>query len=123
MNQTSPLGLISSHGLTSLLGVEVHVEAHDYSSLVRVRQRYVNQELVPIEATYLFPLEDGAAIHEFNVYTRDDVYRGRVMEREEAFEAYDDAISDGHGAYLLDQERANVFTASVGNLLHRRGDH
>ena len=64
MNQTSPLGLISSHGLTSLLGVEINVEAHDYSSIVRVRQRYVNQEQTPIEATYLFPLEDGAAIHE-----------------------------------------------------------
>src|SRR5262249_20710956 len=42
---------------------------------------------------------------------------GMVKEREEAFRAYDDAVMDGHGAALLEQERSNVFTASVGNLL------
>src|SRR5579862_9777510 len=42
---------------------------------------------------------------------------GVVKEREEAFAAYDDAITAGHGAALVEQERPNVFTASVGNLL------
>ena len=41
---------------------------------------------------------------------------GRVEEREKAFETYDEALAEGHGAYLLDEERADVFTASVGNL-------
>ena len=36
--------------------------------------------------------------------------------REEAFAAYDDAIAEGHGAFLLDEERPDVFTASIGNL-------
>ena len=39
-----------------------------------------------------------------------------VEEREKAFEEYDDALAAGHGAYLLDEERADVFTASVGNM-------
>ena len=33
-----------------------------------------------------------------------------------AFAAYDDALHAGDGAFLLDQECPNVFTASVGNL-------
>ena len=40
-----------------------------------------------------------------------------VKEREAAFRAYDDALVAGHGAALLEQERPNVFTANVGNLL------
>jgi Ca-activated chloride channel family protein len=39
-----------------------------------------------------------------------------VEEREKAFEAYDDALAAGHGAYLLDQEAPDVFTASIGNV-------
>ena len=42
--------------------------------------------------------------------------RGHVEERDNAFEIYDDAMMEGHGAYLLDQERPDIFRASVGNL-------
>src|SRR5262249_50559497 len=41
---------------------------------------------------------------------------GKVEGREEAFEKYDDALAAGHGAYLLDQEKPDVFTASLGNI-------
>ena len=41
---------------------------------------------------------------------------GEVKEREDAFRMYDDAIEKGHGAFLLDEERPDVFQASVGNL-------
>ena len=40
-----------------------------------------------------------------------------VREREQAFREYDEAINSGHGGALIDQERPNVFTAQVGNLL------
>ena len=39
-----------------------------------------------------------------------------MEEREKAFETYDDAIARGDGAFLLDQERPNIFTLSVGSL-------
>jgi Ca-activated chloride channel family protein len=39
------------------------------------------------------------------------------MERDEAFKMYDEALEAGHGGYLLDEERADVFTASLGNLM------
>src|SRR5262249_3690709 len=34
----------------------------------------------------------------------------------EAFRAYDDAMERGDGAFLLDEERPDVFQASIGNL-------
>jgi len=39
-----------------------------------------------------------------------------VEEREKAFATYDDALARGDGAFLLDQERPNIFTLSVGSL-------
>ena len=40
----------------------------------------------------------------------------RCRSAKQAFAHYDDALAEGDGAFLLDQERPNVFTASVGNL-------
>ena len=45
---------------------------------------------------------------------------GEVHERDKAFEIYDDAMEAGHGAFLLDEERADVFQASVGT--HAQAD-
>ena len=41
---------------------------------------------------------------------------GKVQEKEKAAETYDDAISQGHGAYLLEQDLPDILTLSVGNL-------
>jgi Ca-activated chloride channel family protein len=113
--QTS--ALVSATGeQVALRGVQISAHVHATNSRVTVRQRYVNLEDKPIEATYLFPLEDEAAVVGFRVETEGRVLKGVVKEREEAFKTYDDALQEGHGAYLLDQERPNAFTAQVGNL-------
>ncbi len=113
---TSSALLSAEGGQVALQGVEITADVTATSSRVRVRQRYVNQEAEPIEATYLFPLEDEAAVVGFRVETGGRVLVGEVQEREQAFRTYDDALLDGHGSYLLDQERPNAFTARVGNL-------
>jgi Ca-activated chloride channel homolog len=84
---------------------------------IRVRQRYENVEKEKIEAIYVFPLPTEASISGLKMECDGRTIEGVVKEREEAFKAYDDATLDGHGAALLEQERANVFTATVGNLL------
>ena len=99
-----------------LEGVRIDARLEGLASEVTVAQRYRNREAVAVEAVYVFPLEEGAAVCSFEARIGDKIVRGRVEEREKAFEIYDDAMADGHGAFLLDQERPNVFTASVGNL-------
>ncbi len=99
-----------------LEGVKIDARWTGLSTEVTVAQRYRNREAVPVEAVYVFPLEESAAVCGFEARVGDKVVRGRVEERDKAFEIYDDAMADGHGAFLLDQERPNVFTASVGNL-------
>ncbi|EAU69912.1 inter-alpha-trypsin inhibitor family heavy chain-related protein-hypothetical secreted or membrane-associated protein containing vWFA domain [Stigmatella aurantiaca DW4/3-1] len=84
---------------------------------MRVRQRYLNTERRPVEAVYVFPLPSDGTLTGFSMECNGRRLQGVVKEREEAFRTYDDAITEGHGAALLDQERSNVFTAQVGNLL------
>jgi Vault protein inter-alpha-trypsin domain/von Willebrand factor type A domain len=99
-----------------LEGVRVEAKVRDYCSRVTVSQRYRNTETTPIEAVYVFPLDEAAAVCGFEAVIGEAHVVGRVKERERAFDEYDDAIAAGHGAYLLDQERPDVFTASIGNL-------
>ena len=99
-----------------LLGVDVHATIAGASSEVTLRQRFKNQESTPIEAVYVFPLPTDAAVSGFAAEIAGRRIEGRIEEREKAFEIYDDAMADGHGTYLLDQERPNIFTVSVGNL-------
>jgi Ca-activated chloride channel family protein len=114
---TVPSGLTSREGAhVPLVGVSVEAEIRDYACRVVVSQRFRNDEDQPIEAVYRFPLDEGAAVCGFEAEVDGRRVVGRVEEREKAFEAYDDALSAGHGAYLLDEERPDVFTLSVGNL-------
>lgn len=100
-----------------LTGVRIEVQARGLASAVTVSQRYVNREQVPVEAVYSFPLEEQAAVFGFEALIGERRVVGHVLEKDEAFEEYDNGMAVGHGAYLLDQDRPNHFTASIGNLL------
>ncbi|NRD67867.1 VWA domain-containing protein [Corallococcus exiguus] len=118
MNEQAKCGLFTRDGAqVPLQGVEVTGELLGGHARVRVTQRYRNDEKKPVEAIYTFPLPSDATLSAFSMTCAGRRVAGVVKEREAAFRAYDDAITEGHGAALLDQERANVFTAQVGNLL------
>jgi len=96
--------------------VRVEARVIDAAARVTIRQSYRNLETVPLEVVYAFPLDEGAAVCAFEATVDGVRYVGRAMERDEAFREYDDAVEAGHGAFLLDEERADVFTASLGNM-------
>jgi len=100
-----------------LEGVKVHGEILGHASRVTTTQRFRNAEKVPIEAVYVFPLPEAAAVCGLAVQVGDRRIEGEVDRRDKAFDRYDDAMEAGHGAVLLDEERPNVFTLSVGNIL------
>jgi Ca-activated chloride channel homolog len=111
-------GLYTSKGApVALQGVDIVGELLGGHARVRVRQRYRNAEAQPIEAVYVFPLPSDATLTAFSLECAGRQVRAQLQEREKAFQTYDDALMAGHGAALLDQERPNVFTAQVGNLL------
>lgn len=113
----SGIFVASSQKPLPLMGVKVLAEIRGFSSQVTLQQRFRNAEDVPIEAVYVFPLPEASALFALTVETNGRRITGQVQEREQAFATYDDAIRGGHGAVLVDRERPNVFTVSVGNVL------
>lgn len=111
-------GLIvrESRQAIALEHVAVSATVTDFFARVTVRQRYRNREPQPLEVVYVFPLDEASAVCGFEVTVDGVRCVGEVKERDEAFKQYDDALEAGHGGFLLDEERADVFTASVGNL-------
>ncbi len=113
-------GLITTEAVpVPFKGVRVEGDILGRGARVRVSQRFANEEKQPVEAVYKFPLPEGAAICRFTARIDGREITGEIEGRDKAFEIYDKALEEGHGAYLLDEERPNVFTLSVGNLKPR----
>ena len=100
----------------ALRGVRVTARVSALAHRTTVEQTFVNDEPRAIEAVYTFPLPDQAAVCGFEVVTGDRVLTGKIEESEKAIEQYDDAIAQGHAAYLLERDRPDVFTVRVGNI-------
>lgn len=86
-----------------------------------VTQRYVNSTSTPVEAIYVFPLPHDAAVYDMEIHVGNRVIRSVIRERAEAKRVYEAAKAEGKRAALLEQERPNIFTASVANIMP--GDH
>lgn len=86
-------------------------------STVVVTQAFENPYTTPIEAVYVFPLPQHAAVYGMKMVIGDRVIQGVIKPREEARELYEQARQQGKTASLLDQERPNLFTQSVANIL------
>ncbi|XP_026074212.1 poly [ADP-ribose] polymerase 4-like isoform X8 [Carassius auratus] len=110
-------GLLDSSGQKlPLQAVNVKCKLMDLLCQVIIFQTYTNQSAVPIEAKYVFPLEETAAVCGFEAFINGKHVIGKVKEKEQARKEYKQAIEKGHGAYLMDQDAPDVFTISVGNL-------
>lgn len=83
---------------------------------VTVTQTYSNPFAEKIEAVYVFPLPQNAAVSDFVMAIGDRRIRGIVRDREEAQRIYDQAKAQGYRASLMTQERPNIFTQSVANI-------
>jgi len=82
-----------------------------------VRQVYGNPYDSPIEAVYVFPLPENGAVSRMDMYIGERHIEGDIHERGQAQRIYDEAIQSGQTAALLEQERPNIFTQTVGNIL------
>lgn len=83
---------------------------------VEVTQTFTNPFPDALEAVYVFPLPDGAAVDEMEIRIGDRVIRGDIKKREEARRIYDEARRQGRTTGLLEQERDNIFTQSLANI-------
>ncbi|MBW4440848.1 MAG: VIT and VWA domain-containing protein [Plectolyngbya sp. WJT66-NPBG17] len=85
-------------------------------SRVEVTQTFTNPFTTPLEAVYLFPLPDEAAVDDMEIRVGDRIIRGLIKKRQEAKQMFEAAKQEGKTAGLLEQERDNVFTQSLANI-------
>jgi Ca-activated chloride channel homolog len=104
-------------GLCPLKHTDVKAEISGFLSRVRVTQEFENNFSEKIEAVYVFPLPNNAAIDGLTMKIGERTIRGQIRKREEAKEIYEAAKSNGQVASLLEQERTNIFTQAVANIL------
>jgi Ca-activated chloride channel homolog len=95
----------------------VVAEVTGFVSAVTVTQRFKNPFGTPVEAIYVFPLPDDAGVDAMTLKAGTRVIKATIQKREDARRQYEEAKAQGRRAALLDQERPNIFTQSVANLL------
>ena len=103
-------------GACPLQHTEVDADIAGFITRVRVRQTFTNPLAQKIEAVYVFPLPEGAAVDSMTMTVGGRRIVGKVKPKEQARQVYERAKAAGHVASLLDQERPNVFTQSVANI-------
>ena len=81
-----------------------------------VTQRFRNPESTCAEAIYAFPLPETAAVDRLRMTIGMRVIEGEIRKREEAKQVYEQAKSGGKKASLVEQQRPNLFTASIANV-------
>ncbi|MCA1960336.1 MAG: VIT and VWA domain-containing protein [Desulfomonile sp.] len=95
----------------------VNGEVSGFIARVSVTQLFHNSSDKKIEAVYTFPLSADAAVDDMLMRVGDREIRGVIKPRDEARAIYERAVQRGHVASLLDQERPNIFTQSVANIM------
>lgn len=84
---------------------------------VTLVQTFENPTETPLNATYLFPLNENAAVNAMTMQVGDEIVEARIRRREQARREYDAARDEGRAAALLMQHRPNMFTQEVANLM------
>lgn len=104
-------------GACPLKHTDVQVDISGFLARVTLTQQFENPFEEPIEAVYTFPMSDRAAVDAMTMKIGDRVIKGLIKRREEAQRIYQAARDAGQAASLLDQERPNIFTQSVANIM------
>ena len=103
-------------GSLPLTKVRILGRVLDRVAEVSVSQTFVNSYAELVEAVYIFPLSGGCSVSHFEMSSGGQTICAVLAERGEARDDYQHALERGESAAMLEQERDDVFTVSVGNL-------
>src|SRR5262245_24848632 len=101
----SPDGIAVNAIAFPLRHTAVSVEIAGMNALYAVEQTFENPFDEPIEAVYLFPLGDEAAVTKYRIVIGERSIDGQIAEKEKARRTYEEAKAEGHTAGLLEQHK------------------
>lgn len=81
-----------------------------------LEQAFANPFAEPLEAIYTMPLPADGAVLGYRIRIGERTIVGEIEVRETATRRYREALAAGHTAGLLEQQRADTFTQSLGNV-------
>ncbi|XP_033025022.1 von Willebrand factor A domain-containing protein 5A-like isoform X3 [Lacerta agilis] len=101
-----------------LKSISVDVVVRGFVADVVSELRYQNEEKSPVEVVFVFPLDDEAAVYAFEGLIGGTRIEAQIREKKQAEQEYEDALSEGRQAFLLEREAntSDIFTCSLGNL-------
>ena len=100
----------------ALRSVNVEAKIKNLLCEVTIKQVYSNLEKINIEAVYTFPLPLSAVLLDMTIKTGTKELKGVVIEKSEAEDRYEDAVTDGDTAIMLEQVAPGLYTMNVGSL-------
>jgi len=117
MNQFECACLESQDGEPVMLrGVTVSGAVRGLILEARVEQRFVNSTDKNVEVVYTFPLPWGAVLLGVEVQLGGKLLTGAVVEKKEAEGRYEEAISEGNAAIMLEKNHDQSYSLNLGNL-------
>ncbi|MEU8615264.1 VIT domain-containing protein, partial [Actinoplanes sp. NPDC048791] len=109
--------LLTDRGNLPLDRLDVRAAISGLVARTTVTAEYVNAHDTPLEATYVFPLPDRAAVTGMTMTADGRTVEAELQERAQARQNYDQAVAAGQRASIAEEERPDVFTMRVGNIL------
>ena len=111
--------LRTEHGNLPLDRLDVRAAITGLVARTVVTAEFVNVHDTALEATYVFPLPDRAAVTGMTMTADGRTVEAELQERAAAREVYDRAVAEGKRASIAEEDRPDVFTMRVGNILPR----
>ena len=105
-----------SYSTAAPLETDLRLSVAGVVARVRVAQRFRNTGTTYLEAVYVLPLPDDAAVDRLTMKIGERVIEGEIHEREQAERIYGEARAAGQRASLVRQTSANLFTTAVANI-------
>lgn len=100
-----------------LKATRVGVKVNGVIADVRVTQVYRNEGGTPLEARYVFPASTRAAVYAMRMRIGERAIDAEIREKQAARRDYEAAKREGRSASLLEQQRPNVFSMAIANVM------
>lgn len=118
MNQNNYASLTTKNGEPVMLkGVKATGDLRGLMLEMSIEQQFHNPTDTNVEVVYSFPLPWGAVLLGVDVQLGEQHLTGAVVEKNEAEARYEEAISEGNAAIMLEKNRDHSYSMNLGNLL------
>lgn len=97
--------------------VSVQGTLRDFAAEITVEQYYRNNRAKNVEAVYTFPLPIGAVLLDLELEIGARRLVGQVVEKKIAEQRYEDAVTDGDTAVMIEVTGPGLYTLNFGNLM------